>query len=137
MGAAKRARNPDSALNLVDLQAWHEFCTAKGFTYNQLYDYQGTVREIAGNIAAAGRASLAMRDGKYTIIQDVPQAGDRSTLHPPQQLEGFKSNKNMLQLPHGFRVALCRRGCGLAERGAYCVCRWVQCIQRHGIVGNC
>ncbi len=102
-GPANKKKVPDSKINLTDLQAWHAECVSKGYTFNQPIDYQSTVMETAANVAAAGRASLAMRDGKYTIIQDKPRTAIIQHFTPHNSW-GFKSSKNLLTIPHGFRV---------------------------------
>ncbi len=37
------------------LEDWHWFCVAKGLTYNRVHDYEASVLEVLGDIAAAGR----------------------------------------------------------------------------------
>lgn len=66
-------------------------------------DYSSTVRRVLSDIAGAGRASLNIIDGKYGIVQDVPQT--QVVQHfSPRNSSGFTGSKSFRKKPHGIRT---------------------------------
>lgn len=102
-GSANKRALADAEIDLTSLQSWHEFCSANGFVYNQVIDFQSSVSDILDEIAAAGRASKTYVDGKYGVIWDRVQTTPRQHFSPRNSW-GFSSKKKFPDLPHGFRV---------------------------------
>lgn len=93
----------DSRLNLEEIQEWHEYCKANGFTFNMYLDGRKSVHDTANLIAAAGRASMTHKDGQISIIIDK----ERSTvaqIFTPDNSRDFSATKKFINLPHAFRV---------------------------------
>lgn len=94
---------PDSQIDLVGLQHWHEFCTDNGFEYNRVHDFQQSVFETLRDVAAAGRAGVSRPDSKWSVVIDE----ERTTVvqhFTPRNSWGFKSTKALPKMPHGWRV---------------------------------
>lgn len=54
-------------------KAWADYCDAQGYSFNYIFDQPTTLSDALKMVAAAGRASFCIRDGKYTPIVDKPQ----------------------------------------------------------------
>lgn len=93
----------DSRIDLVTLQEWHEFCTAKGFRFNMVRDFSASIWETLADIAAAGRAAPTQIDGKWSVVIEKERAAPVSHITPRNSFD-FKAEKVFLDLPHGWRV---------------------------------
>lgn len=103
-GAPNARPVADSAIDLSSLQDWHDFCAAQGFTFNYVCEAQLSVFERLQMIAAAGRARVSQRDGKWGVVWD--EAGTDIVQHfSPRNSWDFSSKRGFAELPHGFRVA--------------------------------
>jgi len=97
-----QAPKPDGKIDLEQLQYWHEFNVAHGFTFDQNRDFASSLWECLTDIAAAGRATPQLVDGKYTVVIDEPkQAVSHVT---PRNSSGFRASKAFVTYPHAFRV---------------------------------
>jgi len=98
----------DSGIDLESLQDWHAYCVANGFVYDKVCSDQVSVYDRLTEIAAAGRASVSFRDGKWGVVWDV--AGSDIVQHfTPRNSSGFSSVRAYADLPHGFRVNFINR----------------------------
>lgn len=102
-GTANARALPDSRVDLTALQAWHGRCAAAGRTFNGVIDTQTTVLALLRQIGAIGRASWNMRDGKYSVVEDLAQAL-RVQVFTPRNSWGYQGMKAFLDQPHGFKV---------------------------------
>ncbi|MGY5791904.1 host specificity factor TipJ family phage tail protein len=107
-GNANARPAADSAIDLEIIQDWHAFNVANGFTYDKVCSDQVSVYDRLTEIAAAGRASVSFRDGKWGVVWDV--AGSEIVQHfTPRNSSGFSSVRAYADLPHGFRVNFINR----------------------------
>jgi len=100
-GPSNKRPLPDNRIHLADLAQWHTECAAKGFEFNGVLDFSGTVRERLADVAAAGRASPGMRDGLHSVIRDVLQTTPVQHF-TPRNSSGFQGVKVFPDLPHGL-----------------------------------
>lgn len=102
-GPAIAVPQPNSRIDLLKLQAWHEFCDAQGFRVDQVRDYGSSVWETLADIASAGRASPAQFDGKWSVVIDQEQAAPVQHF-TPRNTWGFNAEKAFPDLPHAWRL---------------------------------
>ncbi|MFN0133437.1 MAG: host specificity factor TipJ family phage tail protein [Phycisphaerales bacterium] len=105
---------PDERIDLAELQAWHEACAAAGFEFNGVLDFAGTVFQRLADIAATGRASFGMRDGKYSIVRDRVQSVPVQHF-TPRNSAGFKGRKAFPDLPHALRIRFLNENVGYQQ----------------------
>ena len=93
----------DAQIDLAGLQGWADANAADGRAFNAYIDFSTTLRELAGDVAAAGRAGRGMIDGKWTVVRDRPQNVPVQVL-TPRNSWGFHASKAFVDPPHGLNV---------------------------------
>lgn len=120
-GTANARPLADSRLDLVAIKTWANACNAKppqgdavpdGFEamagdnywrFNAVMDSASTVYEMLNAVAATGRASLAMIDGKFSVVRDTTKTTPVQ-MFTPRNSWGFKGVKAFVDLPHALKV---------------------------------
>lgn len=102
-GPANAYPKTDSQIDLVKLQEWHEFCAAKGLTYNRVHDYDATRLDVLADIAAAGRATPHDDGVKCGVTIDRPQDTYVSAISPRNSWD-FQGSTPHVLFPDGHRV---------------------------------
>jgi hypothetical protein len=92
----------DARIDLPAFQAWSEFCDAKGLKFEAVYDSVSTVVAVLDQIAAAGRATRAMNDDKYSIIIDEPRTTPVQ-MFTPRNIKSLTGSRSYIDLPHALR----------------------------------
>lgn len=121
--ATERPLDKTTRFFLNELKAWADDCTAAGREFNcEVASTYGrtTVFELMREIAAVGRASFSMRDGKYTVVRDLPGLTPVQVF-TPRNSWGFSVDKSFQQVPHALRLrfANAQAGYALDERVVY------------------
>lgn len=115
-------KNPlaDSRVDIEALQEWHTYCVEQGYSYNRVIDYDASVEDILRDIAAAGSASLATVDGKYSIVIDRVK-DEVVQVVTPRNSSGYTGHMTYPELPHAFRVQFrnANKGYQIDERIVY------------------
>lgn len=102
-GPANARPRTDAQIDLSSIQLWADDCRARGYTYNAIISDQRTVREVLSDIAAAGRATVALRNGKWGVA--FPRNSDPVSWHfTPRNSSGMKTTRVYHELPHALRV---------------------------------
>jgi hypothetical protein len=121
--ATERALDRNTRFLLSELKSWADDCTAAGREFNcEVASTYGrtTVFELMREIAAVGRASFSMRDGKYTVVRDL--AGQATVqVFSPRNSWGFSVERTFQQVPHALRLRFANALAGytLDERVVY------------------
>lgn len=101
----------NNRLSLPRIEEWHDRCRESGYEFNAVIDTDLSVREVLQDIAAAGRASPAVLDGKWAVIEDIPQSVPVQHFTPANTF-GFKGEKSFDEIPHALRVRFINRDKG-------------------------
>lgn len=98
----------DHRIDMQKLQSWHAACAAAAREYNGVIDYDASVREILQDIAAAGRASPTLSDGKWGVVEDKPQHVPVQHFSP-RNTWGFQGRKAFDDVPDALRIRFINR----------------------------
>ncbi|MBO9124843.1 MULTISPECIES: host specificity factor TipJ family phage tail protein [unclassified Rhizobium] len=101
----------DALIDLAGIQEWHNYCASKGFTFDIVATSQQSVFDQLQQIAAAGRAAVSLRDGKWGVVWDVEDSPIVQHFTPRNSWE-FSSTRAYADLPHGFRVSFINKANG-------------------------
>jgi hypothetical protein len=90
-------------INWDELQEWHDYCETKGLRYDRDHRNQVGLREMLGDIAAAGRASPRHDGAKWGVVIDRPREFivDHIT---PRNSSGFRGSRSYFDPPDALRV---------------------------------
>lgn len=101
-------------INLSAIRDWWIFCNTQGFTFNDVVSQTRSVLDILRDIAAAGRGSPAMVDGKWTVILDTPKNSIIQHFTPHNSW-GFESSKILPKTPDGLKVTFLNENMGYQQ----------------------
>lgn len=109
-------KNPlgDDLVDDTKLGEWYEFCETEGFAYDSVIDYRTSIRDLLIDVAAAGRASPHLSDGKWSVIIEQPL--DTVVQHfTPRNSNGFQANLVLPKIPEALRIRFLNEDVGYQE----------------------
>ncbi|BAQ18295.1 host specificity factor TipJ family phage tail protein [Methyloceanibacter caenitepidi] len=93
----------DGGIDLDSIEAFSDYCTTHGFSFDQIRDFGSSVLETLADVAAVGKGSITRRDGKWAVLID-----EEKTLvvqhFTPRNSWGFSGQKVFDDTPHAWRV---------------------------------
>jgi hypothetical protein len=109
-------KKPVAAANVndADLGAWYEFCSTNGLAFDQVIDFQLSVRDLLQDVANAGKASPAYVDDKWTVIIEKP----RTTVvqhFTPRNTRNFSGRIIYNEIPDALRIRFFNKDRGYRE----------------------
>ena len=113
-GAPNKKPVANANINDDELGAWYEFCEAKGFAFDQVIDFQLSVRDLLQDVANAGKSSPAYVDDKWTVIIEQP----RSTViqhFTPRNTRNFAGQIIYNEIPDALRIRFFNKNKGYRE----------------------
>lgn len=103
-GAENARPLTDDRIDLSALAEWHEDCDAAARQFNYVFDGDISVNDALRDVAAAGRASAAIIDGKWKVVQDKEKTVPVQHF-TPRNSSNFEAVKNFPDLPHAFKIS--------------------------------
>lgn len=98
-------KKPVAAANINDAQlgAWFTFCATNGLAFDQVLDFQLSVRDILQDVANAGKASPAYVDDKWTVV--IEQTRSTIVQHfTPRNTRNFTGRIIYNEIPEALRI---------------------------------
>lgn len=102
-GAESAFPEPDNALDLAQLEDWHNFCRLKGLKYDRIHDFEASLWDVLTDVARAGRASPRHDGRKWGVVIDRPSNLVVAHVNPRNSRD-FTWSRNYIEPPHAFRV---------------------------------
>ena len=99
---------PDNRIDLNGLRQWAEVCDELAVDGDPKWAFDGVIEggsvvEALRDIASHARARYGLRDGKHSVVRDVPQSVP--VLHiTPRNSFGYTGRKQFIDLPHALKV---------------------------------
>lgn len=102
-GAFIEAPFADARLDLTGLETWGTTCDTRGYEFNQVLDYQSTIRQVLDNICNAGRARYTIIDNQHGAVLEDPNQTPVQVISPrnASNIQGARNYKNEI---HGVKV---------------------------------
>lgn len=113
-GAPNKKPVTNANINNEELGAWYDFCETNGLAFDQVIDFQLSVRDLLQDVANAGKASPAYVDDKWTVIIEQP----RSTViqhFTPRNTRNFTGQILYNEIPDALRIRFFNQNKGYRE----------------------
>lgn len=98
---------PLGRIDLARIMAWAAYCepTPGEYThrFDAVIDWSGTLHSVLQLICGVARASYANRDGKHSVVIDVPKPTPVQ-LFTPRNSWGYRGRRRFIDYPHALRV---------------------------------
>ncbi len=110
-GAGNNRPLADLRLDVQKIEDWHGRCREAGYAYDAIINYDTSVREVLQDVAALGRASPAIVDGKWSVVEDIAQSVPVQHFTPRNSF-AFEAHKAFDEQPQALRVRFVNRDKG-------------------------
>lgn len=102
-GPMSKRPTSDGRIDLEGLAEWHQANAANGRFCDAVLSEQQDMHQVLSSIASTGRASFDIRDGKYSIVRDIPQTVPAQLL-TPRNLISLSGERAFTQIPDALIV---------------------------------
>lgn len=92
-----------SRLNAAELKAWADRCEADGREFNYIFDSATSVREAARLTCSAGRGTPDIKDGLWTVVEDLEQTVPVQHF-TDVNMWGYSGSKAFFERPHALKI---------------------------------
>lgn len=103
-GTANLRPRKDEEIHFDSIQRWHQWCDDNGYLFDGVYDTQSKVWDALSDIAAAGRGSPCLIDGKFGVVWQHEQPGQPVGHITVRNSRDFKSSREYKELIHGVKI---------------------------------
>jgi ribosomal protein L12E/L44/L45/RPP1/RPP2 len=93
----------DDDIDLDRLVEWHGQCSDEGWNFDQYRDFTASAYDALSDVASAARAAVTLRDGRWGVMTDDPDAPVVQHF-TPRNSSGFNSERAYREFPHAWRV---------------------------------
>lgn len=107
-GAFNSAVDRDAEIDAQAFKDWHDECVARNLTFDYSFDTQIDIEDAIAMVAAAGRATVMVRDGKYTVVMDRAQTTARQ-LFTPSNTKDYTWHKAFPKIPQRLDISFINR----------------------------
>lgn len=90
-------------VDMEGMKEWYNWCAFNGYKVNRVIDRGVNLLALLKDIAAAGRASLTIRDGKLSVIVDRPKPAI-TQMFTSANSYNYQGALKYQTLPHGLKV---------------------------------
>lgn len=110
----------DSRIDLVGIRQWAGACNVTAPNASEPYwQFDGVIEggsifDAMSTVAAHGRASFTLKDGKYSVVRDVEQTVPVQHI-TPRNSWGYTGRKSFIDLPHALKVRFTNASKGFIE----------------------
>lgn len=104
-GAANFRPRPSDEIHFESIQAWSEWCAEYGYYFDGVYDSQSMVYDALADIAAAGRGSPCIIEGKWGVVWQRKQSGQPAGHITVRNSRDFTSSRSYKDPVHGLRIS--------------------------------
>ena len=91
-------------VDVATISSWWVYCQQKGFSYNNVISNTTSILDVLKDIAAAGRASPTLINGKWGVVIDRPKTVVQH--FTPYNSWGFEATKLLVKKPHAFKISI-------------------------------
>lgn len=104
----------DDRLDLDSLSEWADYCDTEGFQVNVVINDDMTTWDALKRVAALGRATIRLDDGRYSVVidreRDVPVQ-----MFTPRNLRNFRASRSYRARTDGLRMTFTNPSADWAE----------------------
>lgn len=104
-GPANFRPRPAAEIHFESIQAWSEWCEEYGYRFDGVYDSQSVVYDVLADIAAAGRGSPCLIEGKWGVVWQRKQPGQPAGHVTVRNSRDFTSSRSYKDPIHGLRIS--------------------------------
>lgn len=104
----------DNRIDFDTIEDWHDYNRIRGFQYNAVIDFEGSVWDALSEVAAAGRAKPTLVDGKWSVVVDKVKTVIAQHVTPANSW-GYSNKRIFPEIPHALRIMFVNEEAGFLQ----------------------